>query len=114
MHRDYGEYFTQVYAPVLFFCGIFSVVLTAMQVGLQASDMREAKQILWVILRGIGFWFAKITLLYMCAIAVSGSFLLGVVLIRKSSYAAKDLLRRESRSNREIDGRDQTKLRMDS
>ena len=94
VHRQYGEYFARCYAPFLFFFGILSVVLSAMQVGLQAPDANGNNKGLWSALQSVSFWFSVATLLCICAIGLVISFLLGFMLLRELAFAANDLVKR--------------------
>ncbi|KAF2470796.1 uncharacterized protein BDR25DRAFT_314467 [Lindgomyces ingoldianus] len=53
---QYGDYLAQYYAPYLFFFGIFSVVLSAMQVGVGAKKD-------WQSFYGVSAWFSVATLI---------------------------------------------------
>jgi len=94
VHRQYGEYFARFYAPILFFFGILSVVLSAMQVGLQATGAGGSGRDAWAALQPVSFWFCVATLLCICAIGLVISLLLGFMFMRELAYAMKDLIRR--------------------
>ncbi len=100
VHRQYGEYFARFYAPILFFFGILSVVLSAMQVGLQATGAGGSGRDTWAALQPVSFWFCVATLLCICAIGLAISLLLGFMFMRELAYAMKDLIRRRRDSAR--------------
>jgi len=96
-HRQYSEYFARFYAPILFVFGILTVVLGAMQVGLQANSAGAASKDNWAALQSTSRWFSVATLLCICAIALTLMLLFGFMLLRELTFATKDLIRRRSR-----------------
>jgi hypothetical protein len=58
---QYGDYLAQYYAPYLFFFSIFSVMLSAMQVGVGAKAD-------WQLFYGVAAWFSVATLIIVCLI----------------------------------------------
>lgn len=92
--RQYSEYFARFYAPILFFFGILTVALSAMQVGLQADDVAHTARERWAALQSVSFWFSVVTLLCICAIGLIISLVFSFMLVRELAFAAKDLVRR--------------------
>ncbi|KAL8860912.1 MAG: hypothetical protein Q9178_002667 [Gyalolechia marmorata] len=97
VNRQYSEYFARFYGPILFLFGVLTVALSAMQVGLQASDDNKNTQDShrkhhWAALTSSSLWFSVLTLLCICAIGLIMSSLLGFMLLRELAFAIKDLL----------------------
>ncbi len=68
---QYADIFSRFYAPILFIIGILSVVLSAMQVGVQARPD-------WEAFTGVASWFSVLALLCVLAIVV---FIIGFLLL---------------------------------
>ncbi|KAL8833812.1 MAG: hypothetical protein Q9170_004072 [Blastenia crenularia] len=105
---QYGEYFARFYAPILFLFGVLSVVLSAMQVGLQADGgaggNSEGK---WKTLQSASLWFSLITLLCICVLGLVIASLLSFMLLREMIYATKGvIIRRRRSSNQRISTND--------
>lgn len=98
LNRQNSEYFARFYAPVLFLFGILTVVLSAMQVGLQANDAGEGGKGKWAALQSVSLWFSVATLLCICVIGFVISLLFAFMLLRESAFAAKDLVRQRRAS----------------
>ena len=66
---QYADYLAQYYAPYLFVFSIFSVVLSAMQVGVGAKTD-------WQSFYSVSAWFSVATLLAVCAVIlwITGDF----------------------------------------
>ncbi|KAI4194039.1 MAG: hypothetical protein LQ346_003771 [Caloplaca aetnensis] len=96
-NRQYGEYFARFYAPILFFFGILTVVLGAMQVGLQADGSGNGGRHRWTALRETSLWFSVATLMCICAIGLVLLFLLVYMLLRELLFATKGVIRRRRR-----------------
>lgn len=99
MNPEYSEYFARFYAPILFFFGVLTVVLSAMQVVLQAQgdkiDAGAAKgEYRWIALRSSSLWFSVATLLCICGIGLVISLLFLFMLLRELAFAVKNLMRR--------------------
>ncbi|KAF2274922.1 uncharacterized protein EI97DRAFT_434827 [Westerdykella ornata] len=79
---QYGDYLAQYYAPYLFFFSIFSVVLSAMQVGVGAKTD-------WQLFYGVSAWFSVATLAVVCLVilGIIGDFAL--LSSREVVYAIK-------------------------
>jgi hypothetical protein len=79
---QYGDYLAQYYAPYLFFFSIFSVALSAMQVGVGAKMD-------WLSFYGVSAWFSVATLIVVCLaiLGVIGDFLF--LSGREAVYAIK-------------------------
>lgn len=60
---QYTDIFAQYYGPYLFVFSIFSVMLSAMQVGVGAKSN-------WRPFCGVSAWFSLATLLFMCAVVL--------------------------------------------
>lgn len=79
---QYGDYLAQYYAPYLFFFSIFSVTLSAMQVGVGAKTD-------WHSFYGVSAWFSVATLIIVCLVILvivgDFAFLSG----REAVYAIK-------------------------
>jgi hypothetical protein len=79
---QYGNYLAQYYAPYLFLFAVFSVVLSAMQVGVAAKNE-------WQSFYDVSAWFSVATLIVVCLVilGIIGDFLfLGG---REAVYAIK-------------------------
>ncbi|KAL8880186.1 MAG: hypothetical protein Q9205_003759 [Flavoplaca limonia] len=94
INRQYGEYFARFYAPILFFFAILTVVLSAMQVSLQADGYEDRGRHQWVGLQKVSLWFSVATLMCICAIGLVLLFLLLYMLLRELSFAIKGVIRR--------------------
>lgn len=95
VNRQYSEYFARFYAPILFLFGVLTVVLSAMQVGLQANYTEEEAKNSWSALRSASLWFSVITLLCVCVIGLVIFLLLSFMVLRELAFAGKDLIRRK-------------------
>ena len=94
INRQYGEYFARFYAPILFFFAISTVVLSAMQVSLQADGYEDRGRRQWVGLQEVSLWFSVATLMCICVIGLVLLFLLLYMLLRELSFAIKGVIRR--------------------
>ena len=94
VNHQYSEYFARFYGPILFLFGILTVVLSAMQVSLQAINNAENTQKRWVPLQSASIWFSVATLLCICIIGFVISFLLIFMVGREIAFATRDLFRR--------------------
>ncbi|KAL8732750.1 MAG: hypothetical protein Q9166_002531 [cf. Caloplaca sp. 2 TL-2023] len=95
--RQYSEYFARFYAPILFFFGVLTVVLSAMQVGLQASDADDTRIYVkdkWIPFQSASLWFSVATLLCICAIVLVMSLLLVFMPLRELAFAIRGIIRR--------------------
>lgn len=92
--RQYSDYFARFYAPILFVFGILTVALSAMQVSLQAEDVQHIGNTKWVALPSVSFWFSILTLVCICGIGLTISFVFAFMLLRELAFAMKDLVRR--------------------
>jgi len=104
IHRQYGEYFARFYAPILFMFGIFTVALSAMQVGLQASTNGTGAidKDRWGALQSVSQWFSVATLLCLCTIGLMIFLLLLFMLLRELAFAVKDLIRRKRKGAKDL------------
>jgi len=104
IHRQYSEYFARFYAPILFIFGVFTVALSAMQVGLQASnsDTGAIYKDRWGALQSVSLWFSVVTLLCLCTIGLIILLLLLFMLLRELVFAVKDLIRRKRKATKDL------------
>ncbi|KAI4191381.1 MAG: hypothetical protein L6R41_000168 [Letrouitia leprolyta] len=100
INRQYSEYFARFYAPILFFFGILTVILSAMQVGLQANTNAGQNMYQWVVLQKTGLWFSVTTLMCICAIGLVMTSLLFFMLLREVVFAFKSIVQRKRLSNK--------------
>ena len=96
-NRQYGEYFARFYAPILFFFAILTVVLSAMQVSLQADSYEDRDRHHWVGLQVTSLWFSVVTLICICAIGFVLLSLYLYMLLRELSFATKGVIQRRRR-----------------
>lgn len=81
----YKAYFTRFYGPILFIVGVFSVVLSAMQVVLAGNLTMFGSS--WRVLEDVFLWFAVATIIIAVAVSL---FLLGTLIVlasRETIYA---------------------------
>lgn len=95
INRQYSGYFARFYAPILFFFGILTVVLSAMQVGLQANSTGDRNRYQWVALQEVSLWFSVVTLICICAIGLVMASVFVFMLLRELVFATKGILRRQ-------------------
>ena len=95
VNREYSEYFARFYAPVLFFFGILTVILSAMQVILQANNGDANGKENWAALQSASLWFSVATLLCICGIGLVISSLFLFMLLRELAFAVENLVRRK-------------------
>ncbi|KAI4171027.1 MAG: hypothetical protein LQ343_004564 [Gyalolechia ehrenbergii] len=95
INRQYSEYFARFYAPILFYFGILTVVLSAMQVGLQANTDVHQDMHQWVVLQKTSLWFSVATLMCICVIVTAMTLLFAFMLSRELVFATKGIISRK-------------------
>ncbi|KAK0609305.1 hypothetical protein DIS24_g12334 [Lasiodiplodia hormozganensis] len=86
---QYGTYFAQFFAPILFVFGTLSVVLGAMQVMTATEALLSPTQVwpgLWMVCR----WFSVLTLVLVVGVCVVLGVLLGYRFVSEWCYAIRD------------------------
>ena len=91
LHVQYGSYFAQFYAPLLFFFGLFALVLNAMQVELAVEQISGSKTI---NLQELGRVLALMSLAWL-ALTTSALFLMFLYLfVDEWQYAIRNKIRK--------------------
>ena len=91
MNAQYGAYFAQFYAPILFILGGLSVMLSAMQVELSVEQIDPSTPQL--AFRDASRWFSVVSLISLLALAIALVSLLLYKIIKEWRYALKDQAR---------------------
>lgn len=88
---QYGAYFSQFYAPILFFIGVVSVILNGLQLSLAAEQglHERASNTLPVI----GFWFGVAIVTCFCIIILCICTLWSYKVVKEWKFAVQDRLR---------------------
>ncbi|KAH0829765.1 hypothetical protein AYO21_06752 [Fonsecaea monophora] len=89
VHGQYGAYFAQFYGPILFVFGVFSVALSAMQVGLAIQPFVKVGPS-WTVFAEVSRWFAISTLLCVALIVLFLIAILASLSGRETVFAIKD------------------------
>ncbi|KAF2635277.1 hypothetical protein P280DRAFT_462132 [Massarina eburnea CBS 473.64] len=92
-HSQYGSYFAQFFAPLLFVLGMFSVVLSAMQV-ITASDPLLQNQPTWDKFWQFCTWFSMLSLVMVMLISFVLILLFSYRFINEWYHAITDRIRR--------------------
>ncbi|KAI4104624.1 MAG: hypothetical protein L6R37_003145 [Teloschistes peruensis] len=89
-HDGYGMYFARFYGPTIFFFGFFSVILSAMQVGL-AVHLPQSQDA-WTIFEEICRWFSIFSI--MCAVVLLAAVIavFAFLVARETIYALRQVL----------------------
>ena len=93
IHRQYHNYFSRFYGPLLFIFGIFTVVLDAMQVTLGSSSVAVDQGGGWNSVINICRWFSIVTILVVIWIIILLLSMLSYRIFRELVYALKDIFR---------------------
>ena len=88
---QYGSYFSQFYAPLLFFFGLFALALNAMQVELAVESISGTKVI---NLQDLGRVLALISLAWLALVTVALFLIFAYLFIDEWQYAIRDKLRK--------------------
>ena len=92
VHGQYGAYFSRFYGPLLFIFGIWSVILSAMQVGLGVESLApERWEPFWHLCR----WFGVLTMSGLALLMLLLALLLGGMIVDEWVYAFKCLFRKK-------------------
>ena len=89
VHGQYGEYFAQLYGPILFIFAVFSTSLSAMQVVLASGDD------VWNSFVRTSKWFSVVTLLFVTLICTYFLGLWSFMVIREAVFALSQLTGRK-------------------
>jgi hypothetical protein len=89
VHGQYGAYFAQFYGPILFVFGVFSVALSAMQVGLAIQPFVKVGPS-WTLFAEVSRWFAVWTLFCTALIVLFLIATLAFLSGRETIFAVKD------------------------
>jgi hypothetical protein len=93
VHGQYGEYFAQLYGPILFIFAVLSILLNAMQVAMGADGVtRSARPQLWAVF----YWFSIVGLVVTILIAGCFGLLWFWMVADEWVYAVKCRRRRET------------------
>jgi hypothetical protein len=85
--RQYNQYFSRYFQPVLFAFGTFSVLLSAMQVALASESESSTSDGNWRVFISVSKWTAVSTILIVVSVMVWLFATLLFMLLRESSYA---------------------------
>ena len=96
LHVQYGSYFGQFFAPLLFIFGLFSVALNALQVELALEQLSSAAA---VNLQQLGRVLALMALGLLLLITLIFLLLFLYLFIDEWQYAIRDRLRKKSRKD---------------
>ncbi|EEP75508.1 predicted protein [Uncinocarpus reesii 1704] len=90
IHGQYGEHLAQFYGPILFIFGIFSVLLSAMQVALAVQAMGTSSRS-WLTFAQVSRWFSVFTIICSAILALVPVVSLLVLLTRETVFALTKL-----------------------
>lgn len=93
---QYADYFAPYFAPLLFVFGVFSVVLSAMQVGLATESIRPPR---WFAFEDASRWFAVISIIASMIPVLLLLFLLVVKMMDEIIFAVKSQYKKRSSYN---------------
>ncbi|KAI1391344.1 uncharacterized protein F4822DRAFT_442359 [Hypoxylon trugodes] len=101
--REYAAYFEQFYAPFLFVFGVFSAVISAIQVVLNVRTVLEPSDV-WILFARVARGFALSTLFLVACVIAFLLLTLAVLVWRETMYAFKGLYRehRRTRTKKEM------------
>ena len=102
---QYTSYFANIFAPIIFVIGFWSLLLSAMQTGLTALDMDDAPSPMWKKFQRVSFWFCVITILGFCTVGFALICLLFALLLNELRFALLSLWQRKQRNQGEIRSR---------
>ncbi|KAI9770155.1 MAG: hypothetical protein M1840_003605 [Geoglossum simile] len=102
LYGQYGPYFARFYGPLLFVFGVFSVVLSAMQVGLAVQQGRVTGS--WAVFAGTSKWVVILTLVVVVTVALFLALLWCAMLCREAGYAGKDMWRKRRKRRLRVNG----------
>ncbi|KAK3939631.1 hypothetical protein QBC46DRAFT_387443 [Diplogelasinospora grovesii] len=91
--KQYGAYFNRFFAPILFLFGVFSVLLSAMQVILAVQTLVETGES-WVTFVSVSQRFSVFTIVFVAVVILFLLFLLVIMSSREVIFALRDLYRR--------------------
>lgn len=94
VHGQYGAYFAQFYGPMLYLFGLFSVALSAMQVGLAIQPFVNMGPS-WSVFAEVSRWFAIWTLSCVALIVLFLIATLALLSGREIVFAVKDRILKE-------------------
>lgn len=101
---QYGAYFARYYAPILFAFGVFSVLLSAMQVALAVQTIVESDES-WMTFAKVSRGFSVFTVFFVALVISFLLFALIALSSREVIYALKDLYhKRNSRAQADYGG----------
>lgn len=85
---QYGTYFSQYYAPVLFIIGVTSVILSGLQVALAADQgsLEGASE----LLLAVAFWLSVVMILSFCAVVMYLCILWLCKIMKELRFALQD------------------------
>lgn len=97
---QYGPYFARFYGPILFVFGLFSVILSGMQVVLAAMSLVDDSASSWqnfaIMSRGFSVFTLIVVLVIICFLALA----FAALAVREIIFALKDLSRKRRRKQR--------------
>lgn len=96
MHPQWRSYLGQFFGPLLSIFAIFSVVLSAMQVGLAAQGFRDVERN-WTVFSSVSRWFSLATILL---VAIGVLLLIALIIFMgvHDIWFAQSVLRQKKRS----------------
>lgn len=97
---QYGPYFARFYGPILFVFGLFSVILSGMQVVLAAMSLLDDSTLSWQNFTTMSRGFSVFTLVFILIIICFFAFEFVALAVREIVFALKDLYRKRRRKQR--------------
>ncbi len=91
---QYGAYFAQYYAPILFLFAVFSLLLSAMQVVLAVQPVLEVNDSSWLAFATVSRGFSVFTIFLAVFVALLLLSIFLVSVLGELLYAVKDILGR--------------------
>ncbi|KAL9131187.1 MAG: hypothetical protein Q9175_006831 [Cornicularia normoerica] len=103
VHQQYGAYFAQFYGPLLFIFAVFSLSLSAMQLGL-ATQRPNSFGPSWKSFTRVSEGFAVLTLVCVALITLILLLLFVSLALRETIFALKELYRKKtSKTQRDVE-----------
>lgn len=103
VHGQYGAYFAQFYAPILFIFAAFSVALGAMQVALATEPFIPVRPS-WIAFARVSRGFSICALVCVALAALLLFSTLFVLQSREAVFAVKNLYRRRTSRSQDVEG----------
>ena len=93
VYGRYSDYIARFYAPIFFIFGMFTLALSALQVGLAVNPSIGVNNKVWTIFQRGSLWFSVATFLCVCCIGFILAMMSLFLVFRELRFATKDLLK---------------------